>query len=86
MTQIDRARRDASNGPSLVKYGQHMDDIERNNKIEEVKSDQLGIRSTVKMIIKKYSYKKACMKDTLANKFCSTSPPDGNQVDGLPSA
>ena len=52
MTQIDRARRDASNGPGPVKYGQHMDEIERNYKIEEVKSDPSGIRSDRKMIIK----------------------------------
>ena len=52
MTQIDRARRDASNGPGPVKYGQHMDEIERNYKIEEVKSDPSGIRSDRKMISK----------------------------------
>ena len=51
MTQIDRAR-DASNGPGPVKYGQHMDEIERNYKIEEVKSDTLGIHSDRKMISK----------------------------------
>ena len=45
LTQIDRARRDASNGPGPVKYGQHMDEIGRNYKIEEVKSDPSGIRS-----------------------------------------
>ena len=52
MTQIDRTRRDASNCSSLVKYGQYMDDIGRNYKIEEVKSDPSGIRSDRKMILK----------------------------------
>ena len=52
MTQIDRARRDASNGPGPVKYGQHVDEIGRNYKIEGVKSDPSGIRSDRKMIIK----------------------------------
>ena len=52
LTLIDRARRDASNGPGPVKYGQHMDEIERNYKIEKVKSDPSGIRSDRKVIIK----------------------------------
>ena len=52
LTLIDRARRDASDGPGPVKYGQHMDEIERNYKIEEVKSDPSGICSDRKMISK----------------------------------
>ena len=62
MTQIDRARRDASNDPSSVKYGQHMDEIERNYKIEEVKSDPSGIRSDRKVISKIEFIKKSLRK------------------------
>ena len=66
MTQIDRARRDASNGPGPVKYGQHMDEIERNYKIEEVKSDPSGIRSDRKIISKiEFLKKNACVKRML---------------------
>ena len=52
LTHIDRTRRDALGGPGPVKYGQHMDEIERNYKIEEVKSDPSGIHSDRKMISK----------------------------------
>ena len=42
LTQIDRARRDASNGHSLVKYGQHMDEIGRNDKIKGKNRSDFG--------------------------------------------
>ena len=44
LTQIDRARRDASNGPGSVKYGQHGRDRKK-LQIEGVKSDPLVIHS-----------------------------------------
>ena len=66
LTQIDRARRDASNGPGPVQYGQHMDELERNCKIEKVKSAPSGIRSDRKMISKiEFLKKSLCKKNAL---------------------